>query len=897
MVLPHLTGGGVPAPSPHTLLTDFGFSLFPVADKVPAVKSWTAFQERLATAETLTAWQRTGSDFGLATGPVSGVVVVDTDTQEAEQWAEANLPPTPWVVLTGIKDEATGFRGRHRYYRYPTHTDRPIGNRASIEVGNLRRRIVTTLDGKQKKVGTGLDLRAQGGYVVAPGSSHPSGVRYDVTNEWRPEDPLPVFNPDWFEERERPREVAPTAPRPVERTRPTAYAYENAQKWLSKKDTPYDGERNHTCYSAACSLFDFGLSHSDVLGLMLDWNRTFSNPLEESELQRTVGSAESNRQPAQHPKGTKVGTGGRQVSGSGGGADDVGELEPEEWGDIQPIQANALPAFPLEVFAPWARDYLEAITRTLQTPPDFAGMFFLGGLALAFQKRFRLTVKPGWEEPLPLWILLAAPSGSKKSQAFRLTMMPFNNWQRWMKEEFASVRRDAARRIKTLTAEIEEAKKRKTPALSIADKEEELAELFIPSTPRLFTGSGTPEAIETKLEEHFGRYALASAESDILSVLMGKYRSGGSPPIEGFLSGWSGEDLRNDFRTRDDVDVTEAHLSMVLATQPENAADLYAQQKLGGRGAFGRFLTVLPATEDGDEWTTERVPSQVENAYLDGVGKLLPSFEETASLYCDRRKVEPVDLCFGPEALALFRLFFERIQARRKVGGDLQFLEEWSAKVCGQCARIAALLHLSDRPEEKPDPQVSESAVERAVYLTERYLIPHAKAVFGTAVTQQTEKVWSILQGLRPEVKRKTLYRAVKPMSAEELTGILEELEERNCIRVEKRPSTGGKPPTFIVVNPMAPKSLGTKGTKGTKSLEPGFKPFADEKPLGTKWALSGALSPPDTKDPTLCRLSTQGKTKSEAHNHGGNRLSTLCTLSAQGSEPELQDVDLDSLI
>lgn len=292
--------GGVPAPAPDQLLTAFGFSLFPVVGKRP-VGAWAAYQETRAPIETLRRWQESGSDYAIATGPLSGVVVVDTDTQEAEEWVEANLPPTPWVVLTG-KDPVTGWRGRHRYYRYPPDTDSPIGNRASIEVGPLRRRVV---DGR--RVGTGLDLRGQGGYVVAPGSSHPSGVQYEVTNEWLPadKDALPVYDPAWLDAPAREATEAPAVSHDA--PTPTSSELERAAKWLSKRDLPYEGERNHAVYSAACSLFDFGLSLSDVLRLIIEWNQGFPSPLNEAEIQTTVKSAEKTRQPPQYPKGAKVG--------------------------------------------------------------------------------------------------------------------------------------------------------------------------------------------------------------------------------------------------------------------------------------------------------------------------------------------------------------------------------------------------------------------------------------------------------------------------------------------------------------------------------------------------------------------------------------------------------------
>lgn len=803
----------IPAPTPAQLLTAFGFSVFPVGtDKRPTVPSWEPYRDSPPTLDEVREW--TGSDLAIACGPLSGVVVVDTDSPEAEAWADKNLPPTPWVVLTGIKNSANGFRGVHRYYRYPK--GQQVTNRASIEVGALRKRVV---DGR--RVGTGLDIRGQGGYVVAPGSRHSSGVRYSVTNEWQPSDKalLPVYNPSWFESPVRP---APS-PAPLS-VRVDSTAYERAVKWLDKVEPPYEGERNNKCYSTACSLFDFGLTHGEVWGLISNWNRSSGNPLPEDELQVTVRSAERTRQAPQYPKGTLVSTG--RASASPPPVTAPQQKPPQEWGEIKPLRSSTLPAFPLEVFAPWAREYLEALTRAKQTPSDFAGMFFLGALAISSQKRFHVHPNRGWAEPLPLWVLVACSSGSRKSQAFREVMRPLNGWEAYMREEFTRLRKEAKRRARALEAEIENGRRTKTPPPGLSEKEEELDSLIIPPLPRLYTGSATPEALEVKLGEHYGRYAFASAESDILATLMGKYRAGAQPPIEGLLSGWSGEDLKNDYRTREDADILEAHLSMVLATQPGNAVEMYGQEKLGGRGAFGRFLTVLPVTSDGDQWTEDFVPPDIATAYNDNLRRLLPSYDETVDLYLGNAP-EPKDLHLQGDAQAAFRDFYNRTQARRKTGGDLQFLDEWSAKVCGQCARIAALLHLSDTPGRVVE-KVSLSSVERAIYLVEQYLIPHAKAIFGSPVTDSTNKVWSVLHRLGPEISRQDLQQEVRPLSASSLTSILEALEEHGLLRVEKRP-TGrpGRQPVFIVLRPDAPRSLsqgyaGIAGNAGN-SKKPDF--------------------------------------------------------------------------
>lgn len=585
------------------------------------------------------------------------------------------------------------------------------------------------------------------------------------------------------------------------------------------------------------------------------------------------------------------------------------KLADEVWPSPEPPREDALPEFPLEIFPPWCRDYLVDLSRVLQTPPDFVGMLTLGFLAITYQKRFRVAIHSAWTEPLILWILMIAPSGGRKSPAFSKVFKPAESWEQYMREQFGDVRRRAKRQIRTLETEIETAKKAKVKNLTfIAEQEERLDSLSVPAVPRLFTGTATPEAIEERLGQHHGRYGFASAESDILAVLMGKYRQG-APPIEGLLSGWTGEAIKADYRSRDDVDVAEAHFSQVLCTQPDNAREMYDNQKLSGRGALGRYLPCRPVCPISDDWIEGDADPRLGQVFQEGFMRMLPDLGEALRVYVGdsgdgNEDPSPLgwvtrDLVLSGDAKALLKAFYKRTQRRRQVGGDLQFLEEWSAKFAGQVVRIAGLLHLCDHAFGKAPRDVSPSAMERAIFLGEEYLVPHAQAAFGSVVSGFVEKVWGVIRKIGSrEIPRTELFRAVKPMSAGALTASLQELEDRNFLRVESRPSTGGKPPSFIMVNPNANSDFqGTKGTKGTKSRKLHFTGFESDSKKGTKSAQSRVLSPPDTLCPTLYPLCTHEPKSSKPHNQAENGTLYLSTLCAQtlrhkdptGQAPEVQ--------
>lgn len=107
-----------------------------------------------------------GANVGIATGRMSGIVVLDVDPAKgglesllALEARHGELPKTLTV--------ATGGGGYHYYFRHP-------GDAIKVPciVGKLSEPNAPAPYG-------GLDVRGDGGYVVAPPSMHASGVRYD----------------------------------------------------------------------------------------------------------------------------------------------------------------------------------------------------------------------------------------------------------------------------------------------------------------------------------------------------------------------------------------------------------------------------------------------------------------------------------------------------------------------------------------------------------------------------------------------------------------------------------------------------------------------------------------------------------------------------------------------
>lgn len=128
---------------------NLGFSVIPLLpnSKKPMIK-WEEFQKRKATVAELTEWwtKCPNANVGVCTGRISAIVVVDLDGPEG-------LASAARLGLTSSVCSFTG-NGKHLWYR----------NNPNVQ--------------NEVRVLPGVDVRAEGGYVVAPGSVHESGRRY-----------------------------------------------------------------------------------------------------------------------------------------------------------------------------------------------------------------------------------------------------------------------------------------------------------------------------------------------------------------------------------------------------------------------------------------------------------------------------------------------------------------------------------------------------------------------------------------------------------------------------------------------------------------------------------------------------------------------------------------------
>jgi hypothetical protein len=176
-------------------------------------------------------WQRwPTANVAVRTGAASGLVVLDVDPDHGGlaslvelQRTQGGLPPSPAV--------RTGSGGRHYWFAHP-------GDHVRNSAGLL---------------GPGLDIRGDGGYVIAPPSIHAAGDRY----LWTSEVPLAPA-PGWLLARYREQDREHRLARPAEaqyRPHPVGgWAAAAFESELSRIRRAAQGSRNHTLNRAAFAL-------------------------------------------------------------------------------------------------------------------------------------------------------------------------------------------------------------------------------------------------------------------------------------------------------------------------------------------------------------------------------------------------------------------------------------------------------------------------------------------------------------------------------------------------------------------------------------------------------------------------------------------------------------------
>lgn len=191
------------------------------------------------------------ANIGIATGSASGFWVLDVDTKDGGPASLEELIDN-YGELPETVEAITGSGGSHYLFKH-----------------------VPGIQNQTSQIAKGLDIRGEGGYIVAAPSIHISGKTYEWELSGRPLEKSVQEAPEWLLALIRTNTGSKPTAKPV-------------SHWATILQGVGNGQRNHSAASLTGYLLRKGLDPEIAFLLINGWNRGMNNPpMEDAELART----------------------------------------------------------------------------------------------------------------------------------------------------------------------------------------------------------------------------------------------------------------------------------------------------------------------------------------------------------------------------------------------------------------------------------------------------------------------------------------------------------------------------------------------------------------------------------------------------------------------------------
>ncbi|MEZ6017530.1 MAG: DUF3987 domain-containing protein [Planctomycetota bacterium] len=589
---------------------ELGLVLTPARGKAAFRKGWN--EEQPLELDQLVAYAQ---DFNLSLrcGPVSGVLVIDDDSEEQGAAELLSLPRT-WTVRTGS--------GRHHYYfKWP---DEPVPNRPSA-------------------FGLKVELRGDGMAVLYPGSVHPDTNRL---YEW-----APGLDPASIELAELPQAHLDGLRRPVTPARPPGAQRAEVPHGTSLRDRllaevrlATEGTRNSALNRAAFTLgglvgrgdLDRGDAEDDLLDAAIqvglperEARATIASGLSkgiERPLARTGPARWKHPQdstsnvnphaqdrdadepqtcaPDDHPGGE---FGARPVDATGSEERPVPASTTAATADLPLAQdtdrkgkgkgkgkakARVIQRpFPLHLLPADVHEFCEAVADARSVDVSMVAAAVLVGLGSAIGlSRSAWDSFSRWSEPPAIWAALVMRSGGRKSPVLEDVFRVHDRWQAELHEQFVALQEKYQDDLDVW----DRAQKRTKKASAKSGDEEHVPRPRPPKLQHIYTTDATQEAMVAMLSETPRGLLVINDELAGFFGSMGRYGTGRTDADRAFwLSMFRATSSKIDRATKGTIYVKRGLASVVGGVQPAILARCFDEESFTS-GLASRFLLIMP---------------------------------------------------------------------------------------------------------------------------------------------------------------------------------------------------------------------------------------------------------------------------------------------------------------
>lgn len=403
--------------------------------------------------------------------------------------------------------------------------------------------------------------------------------------------------------------------------------------------------------------------------------------------------------------------------------------------------------FPLEALPQWQRAMVEAVAAATKTDPSIAGMMSLAALSAAVGRKAIVKTNSELTPPVNIWVLVVMGTGQAKSPVFRAMVNPIVDLQRGMQrplhatgggdEEHGPVIRPTLNAWDVLledplgTSDDSEAGGVDLEAAVRAMQDEQRA-IYENVGVDFLRDDITPAALVEAAGSQVSGIAWFSPEGGLEAWIGSGAR--GTNNMRSLNKAWDGDDIREG-RVGGGRVAERPCLTIGVMLHPDAADAILRNQAMTSRGYAYRFLVLVPEGRvGGKEGPFERIPAHVAERYRRCLWSMfaLPSFQ-------NRDDSLPWEVRLSADANAAYWEFYNQLQSRIALGGDLHDLHGWVEKMCQSVIRMAGLLHLAEhapsRGLEAYGESVDETTMRQATSIG-MYLLQHARMAFcATAAT------------------------------------------------------------------------------------------------------------------------------------------------------------------
>ena len=452
----------------------------------------------------------------------------------------------------------------------------------------------------------------------------------------------------------------------------------------------------------------------------------------------------------------------------------------------------------------------KAVSAAMETPVELAVGDCLATVATAVHGKIIVRVKPGYMEPLNVFIVSFLDPGNRKTSVMIATAKPLTTWEAIKREAMApmikqaiSERASQEARIKSLRGKYGKAK-----AADLDGIQEEIFEIEkqmeeVPVLPKCWVQDITLEHLGTQIGRHGGKMSIISSEGGIFDIIGGRY-NGGIPNLDLILQGHAGDPVRVDRGSRDSIFIDRPALTMGLSPQPAVLKDIAAQKGFRGRGLLARFLYFLPKSNLGHRTLeTEPISESITNKWE----KLIHTLLDIEPQKDQDGQVEPFIIDLSRAAYSEWLEFARMVEEGMREGGRFEHITDWAGKLPGAGARLAGLLHCVKHPQQPWAEKISVATMGQALDLAAVFA-GHAEIAFdlmgADAAIEGAKKVWRwIEKGCHASFTKRDCFDALKGhfQKVSNIDPAFGILEERNYL-ASKTQKTGGRPSVVYNVTP-----------------------------------------------------------------------------------------------